>query len=831
MPNLKFAFRTLFKTPFVTIVAIVSLALGIGANAAIFSLFNQLLMKPLPVPEALGLVNLSAPGPKPGSQNCSQAGDCETVFSYPMFRDLEKVQTPFTGIAAHLSFGANLSARGQTQDGEGMLVSGSYFPVLGLSPAIGRLLTPDDDRAPGESHVAVLGYTYWQTRFGADPAVLGQPLIVNGQTMTIVGVAPKGFDGTTLGVKPKIYTPITMRGFSQPSKAFDNRRNYWAYLFARLKPGVSIEQARTAMATPYHTIVNDVEAPLQKGMSPQTMTRFQAKPILLEPGSRGQSSVSTEAKAPLTLLLGVTAFVLLIACANIANLLLARGAGRAGEMAIRLSIGAGRGQLVRQLLGESCLLAIFGGIGGVIVAQWTLNLMAALLPAQAAETVSLTIDPIVMLFAAALAIGTGVLFGLFPALHSTRPDLISSLKGQSGQPSGARSASRFRTSLATAQIALSMALLVSAGLFTRSLFNISRVDLGLQAENVITFQISPARNGYKVEQSRQLFERVEDELGALPGVTGVTSSTVPLLAGSNWGNDVAVEGFKAGPDTDSNSRFNEVGPGYFPTLGIPLLAGRDFTRADALTAPPVAIVNEAFAKKFNLGRDAIGKRISNKGPNTPLTMEIVAIAKNAKYSDVKRAIPPIFFVPYRQDETIGQINFYVRTGSDPERFLSNIPKVLARLDANLPVENLRTLPQQVRENVFLDRFISVLSASFACLATLLAAVGLYGVLAYTVSQRTREIGLRMALGAAPSRVRWMVLRQVGVMVVIGGAIGLGAAIGLGLLAQSLLFELKGSDPVVLVAAAVSLSLVALAAGFIPAHRASQVDPMSALRYE
>ena len=338
-----------------------------------------------------------------------------------------------------------------------------------MNPAVGRLITPDDDRAPGESHVVVLGYTYWQTRFGGDPAVVGQPLIVNGQTMTIVGVAPKGFDGTTIGVKPKVYAPITMRGFSQLSKAFDNRRNYWMYLFARLKPGVSIEQARTAMATPYHTIINDVEVPLQTNMSPQTMARFQAKPILLEPGSRGQSNVTREAKAPLTLLLGVTAFVLLIACANIANLLLARGAGRAGEMAIRLSIGAGRGQLVRQLLGESCLLAVFGGIGGLVVAQWTLNLMVALLPAQAAETVTLTLDPIVMLFAATLAIGTGVLFGLFPALHSTRPDLISALKGQSGQPSGARSASRFRTSLATAQIALSMALLVSAGLFTRSL--------------------------------------------------------------------------------------------------------------------------------------------------------------------------------------------------------------------------------------------------------------------------------------------------------------------------------------------------------------------------
>jgi predicted permease len=831
MLNLKFAFRTLFKTPFVTIVAIVSLALGIGANAAIFSLFDQLLLKPLPVPAPDRLVNFAAPGPKPGSTSCSQAGDCDTVFSYPMFRDLERVQTTFTGIAAHVSFGANLAARGQTESAEGLLVSVSYFPVLGIAPAIGRLLGTDDDRAPGEPHVVVLSYAYWQKRFALDPGVLNQPLIVNGQSMTIVGVAPRGFDGTTLGFKAAVFAPITMRGFSQGFKGFDNRRSYWAYLFARLKPGVSIEQARIALATPYHTIVNDVEAPLQQGMSPQTMARFKAKPILLDAGSRGQSNVSREAKAPLTLLMAVTGFVLLIACANIANLLLARGAARAGEMAVRLSIGAGRGQLVRQLLGESCLLAIFGGLGGLVVAQWTLNLMAALLPAQATDTVTLKIDPIVMLFAATLAIGTGLLFGLFPALHSTRPDLISSLKGQSGQPSGARSAARFRTSLATAQIALSMALLVSAGLFTRSLFNISRIDLGLKADNVILFQISPALNGYKPEQSRQLFERVEDEIAALPGVAGVTSSTVPLLSGSNWGNNVSVEGFKSGPDTDTNSRFNETGPGYFATLGIPLLAGRDFTRADALTAPKVTIVNEAFAKKFNLGRDAVGKHMSNKGDNSPLTMEIVGLVKNAKYSEVKREIPPLFFIPYRQDETIGAINFYVRTGSEPERFMTNIPKALARLDANLPVENVRTLPQQVRENVFLDRFISVLSAAFACLATLLAAVGLYGVLAYTVSQRTREIGLRMALGAAPSRVRAMVLRQVAVMVLVGGAIGLAAAIGLGRLAQSLLFELRGSDPVVLVSAAVSLSLVALAAGFIPAHRASQVDPMSALRYE
>ena len=831
MTSLKFALRTLFKTPFVTVVAIVSLALGIGANAAIFSLFDQLLLKPLPVPEPERLVNLRSPGPKPGSTSCNQAGDCDSVFSFPMVRDLERVQTPFTGVAAHVLFGANIAARGQTHNGDGMLVSGSYFPVLALTPALGRLLGPDDDRTPGESHVVVLSHAYWQTRFGSDPNVVNQTIIVNGQTMAIVGVAPRGFNGTTLGVKPDVFAPITMRGFSQPFKGFDNRRSYWAYVFARLKPGVSIAQATTAVSTPYKNIINDVEAPLQKGMSAQTLTRFKAKPLLVEPGSRGQSSVSREAKAPLTLLFGVTAFVLLIACANIANLLLARGAARAGEMAVRLSIGAGRWQLVRQLLGESCLLAFFGGIAGVVVAQWTLNLIAALLPADATDALTLQVDAGVMVFAAALTMATGLLFGLFPALHSTRPDLVAALKGQSGQPSGARSAARFRQSLATAQIALSMALLISAGLFTKSLFNVSRVELGVKADHVIMFRISPELNGYKPEQSRQLFERVEAELRALPGVSSVSASTVPLLSGSNWGNSVAVEGFKADADTNTDSRFNLIGPGYFETLGITMIAGRDFTRADALGSPKVAIVNEAFAKKFNLGRDAVGKRMGDDGGSSPLTIEIVGLVQNAKYSEVKQEIPPVFVRPYRQDERVGLMSFYVRTLTSPEPVLANIPKVIARLDPNLPVQRLRTLPQQVQENVFLDRFISVLSAAFAALATLLAAIGLYGVLAYTVAQRTREIGLRMALGAAPEGVRAMVMRQVGVITVIGGAIGLTAAGGLGRLSESLLYQLKGWDPVVLGMSAVALTAVSLGAGFIPALRASRVEPMIALRYE
>jgi len=376
-----------------------------------------------------------------------------------------------------------------------------------------------------------------------------------------------------------------------------------------------------------------------------------------------------------------------------------------------------------------------------------------------------------------------------------------------------------------------MALLVCAGLFTKSLFNVSRVELGIKADRVVMFTISPELNGYTPERSRQLFERIENELAALPGAELVADSTVPLLGGSNWGNSVSVEGFKTDPDTNTDSRFNLIGPGYFQTLGIPMIAGRDFTRADALGSAKVAIVNEAFAKKFNLGRDAVGKRMGDDGGNSPLTIEIVGLVQNAKYSEVKQEIPPVFVRPYRQDERTGQMNFYVRTAANPQQFLQNIPKLVARLDPNLPVQNLNTLPEQIQNNVFLDRFISVLSASFASLATLLAAIGLYGVLAYTVAQRTREIGLRMALGAAPARVRAMVLRQVALMTIVGGAIGLAAAIGVGQLAQSLLFELQGYDPLVLVASAVALTLVALGAGFIPAHRASQVDPMLALRYE
>ena len=831
MGNVKFAFRRLFKTPFVTAVAVLSLALGIGANAAIFSLFNQMLLRPLPVHEPERLVNLSAPGPKPGSQSCNQAGDCDVVFSYAMFRDLERAETPFSGLAAHRIFGANLAYDGQTLSGEGMMVSGSYFPLLGLQPALGRLLTPNDDQTIGGHFVTVLSHSYWRTRLGSSPDVLNQTIVVNGHPMTIVGVAPRGFDGTTLGARPSVFVPITMRAQVNPGfTQFENRRSYWAYVFGRLKPGTTIEQARLAINGVYRPIVNDVEAPLQTGMSEQTMERFRAKEIALEPGAKGQSSVHEQARTPLLLLFAITGVVLLIACANIANLLLARGANRSVEMAVRLSLGASRRQIVTQLMTESVLLAAMGGIASLFVAKWTLVGIASILPPDPAATIPRDIDGMMLLFAGALAIGTGLLFGIFPALHSTRPDLITTIRANTGQPSGARAAARFRTSLVTVQIALSMALLISAGLFIRSLANVSRVDLGIQVENLITFAISPELNGYDSTRTAALFLRVEEQLAAIPGVTGVTAARVPLLGGSNWGSDVSVEGFERGPDTDANARFNQVGPGYFRTVGMPLLAGREFTPSDAGEAPDVAIVNEAFAEKFNLGREAVGKRMSSGG-NDELDTEIIGLVQNAKYSEVKQEIPPLFFRPYRQDQTVGALNFYVRTALPPEQILRTVPTVIASLDPNLPVEELKTMAQQVRDNVFLDRVISTLSAAFALLATLLAAVGLYGVLAYTVAQRTREFGVRMALGADGRRVRRMVLRQVGIMTAVGAVVGIGAALGLGRAAQSLLFELEGQDPFVIAGAVLVLSLVAVGAGYVPARRASQVDPMQALRYE
>ncbi len=704
MRGLKFAVRTLFRTPFVTAIAIVSLALGIGATAGIFSVFHQVLLQSLAVPSPSDLVNLSAPGPKPGFGSCGRAGDCEVVFSYAMFRDLQKTQTVFTDVAAHVDFARTAS---RTKRRRRAATACSSLAAIFRCWSCSRRLDDCSIRMTTKSSAS---RAWWCSATTIGRRDLGsiQPSSTSRSSSTAKASPSSASRRRTSTARrsasrPAVFVPITLRAVleTDTDTGWSLRTDYWAYLFARLRPGVTIEAARASLGTQYHAIINDVEAPLQKDMSAQTMARFRAKPILLAPGGRGQSSVPDEAKTPLRLLLGVTAFVLLIACANIANLLLARSTARAGEMAIRLSIGASRARLIGQLLTESLLLAVLGGIAGMVVAHWTLVLVISLLPPEVQHTITFSMSGTVILFAIGLTFATGLLFGLFPALHSTRPDLVSTLKNQAGQPSGAKGAARVRLLLATSQIALAMMLLASSGFFVKSLLNVSRVDLGFKVDHVATFGLSPDLNGYSSDRTRLFFPRLEDELRAAPGVTAVTVSNVPLLAGQNRARGVAVQGFNAGPDTDSNSRYNRVGPGYFSALGIPLIAGREFTDADTLNSAPVALVNQTFAKKFGLGNDAVGKLMGwapGQGYRSKLDTTIVGVVEDSKYSEVKQTVPPQFFVPYRQDKAPGGMQVYVRTSGDLSQAASAITAVVKRLDPSLPIEDARNTsragPQQ-----------------------------------------------------------------------------------------------------------------------------------------
>ncbi len=840
MHTFRYALRALARSPALTAVAVLSLALGFGANSAILSVFRQVLLRPLPVPHAERLVNLGAPKDQAtyGSVSCGNAGDCEAVFSYPMFRDLAAVpsaRTRAAGVAAYASIDATLAARGRPVPAHAALVSGSYFPVLGLTPARGRLLGPADE-GPAAPRVAVLSHAYWETQLDADPAAVGATVVVNGHPLTVVGVAPRGFAGTTLDERASVFVPITLQPLltGGSEKNFMSRRNYWAYLFARLAPGATADDARGGLNAVYRPVLRDVELPLQGGLRPTTRARFLARALTVEPGAQGQTRLHADARAPLTLLLATAAVVLLIACANVANLLLARGAGRAAEMALRVSLGATRARLVRLLLAESAALAVAGGAAGLVVARLTLAGLAREVPAGGlASALPTSPDAWTVAATAALALGTGLVFGLFPALHATRPDLASSMRAGAGQiPGGARAAARVRSALVAAQITLSTALLVSAGLFARSLANVTGEPLGVNAERVVTFGLAPERNGYTGARSAALFARVEEALAALPGVTGVTSARVGLLRGDEARLNVSVEGFRPVPGASTDVNANWVGPGFFRTLGTTLLAGREFTGADRAGAPNVVVVNEAFARKFGLGRAAVGKRMAiGQGDDVQLDREIVGVARDAKYSHLKGPVPPLFFVPARQDTTVGAMVFYARTRLDPEALRRGVPPVVHALDANLPVEDLKSLPAQAREDAFTDRLLGTLAGAFAALATALAAVGLYGVLAYTVAQRTRELGVRMALGATAAAVRRLVLGQVGRLVLAGAAAGLLAALALGRLARSLLYGLSGTDPLAVAGALAVLGVASAAAAYLPAARAARISPTRALRYE
>jgi predicted permease len=827
--DVRLAIRSLLKRPLVTSVAVLSLALGIGVNTAIFSVFERLLLRPLPVPAPDEIVHVTSPGPRPGFNSSGDGGGQPHIFSLPLFRDLERLdRTGFAGIAAHRDFAANLAWGGTTTPADGLLISGGYFPMLGVEPALGRLFTAADDRTPGGHSIAVLSHAYWTTRFGADPAVIGTSLIVNGEALTIVGVAAAGFTGTVTTQPADVFVPLAMAGRMVNHR--DQRNDHWLYVTARLAPGVTADQATATINVPFTSIMRDVEFPAQRrGLGDRGRAEFLQRRIVLEDGARGRASNRDETRVVLAVLLSVTGLVLLIACANLANLMLARAADRAGEITVRMWMGAGGPRIVRLFMTEALLVGLLGGGVALVVARAAVGALLVTMPAGDAGRLAFEINPTILLFTLALSIGTSVFFGLLPAFH-----LLHRVDGRTsatpGRLADARTTSRVRTGLATAQIALATALLAQAGLFVVSLVNVARVELGIERTGLMAFRVSPATNGYSPQRSGALFERIEAGLRALPGVVAVSASTIPVLSDNESFTNITVDGFTPGPDGDTDVSIARIGPEYFRALGIPMLSGRDFTDRDTADAPRVAIVNESFARKFKLGADVLGRRMGTGAGDIPLDIEIVGLVRDARYSNVKLLPPPQLYLPYRQSASIGTLTFYTRA-ADVRPLRSAMQAVVTAADPNLPVERLRTMDEQIWDNVTTDRVLATLSSWFAGLATLLAAIGLYAVLAYNVGRRVREFGVRMALGARSLDLWLLVFGHVARIVIVGGVIGVAAAFALGRLGQSLLFGVERTNIGIVAAAATVIALVAAGAAAVPARRASTVAPATALRME
>jgi predicted permease len=828
--DLRHAARSLRHRPLVTAVAVVSLALGVGVNTAMFSILNRVLLERLAVPSPEALVTLSSPGPRPGNVSTNDSGGVQYVFSHALFRDLERIRTGLTAIGGFREIGANLAYRGQTEGAEGLLVSGGYFPTLQLKPALGRLLTADDDRDGGANDVVVLAHRYWVTRFAASPAVLNDTIVLNNVPLTIVGVAPPGFYGTTKMENERFFVPMRLAPRLTRWRTPDSRRDWWVYATGRLAPGVSMARAEAQMRPLFSAVVRELEFPAQRAeLSERARAAVLARTLVLAPGDRGHIDDSDEAQAILTLMFAVTGFVLLIACANVANLLMARATERASEVAVRLAVGASRWSVFRLLFVESVLLAVIGGASSIAVARLTMVGILGMLPVDDGELLAFSLDTPVLVFTALVSLATALLFGIAPAAHALRAP--AGTPATPGRSTATRATARLRAALAGGQIALATALLALSGLLVVSLMNLAGTDLGVNRAGLSLFRIAPILNGYTPERSLALYARIEAALLQSPGVVAVSGATVRLLDGSTSRNDMTVSGFTAGPDADINARTTNVGLRYFATLGIPLVSGREFTDADTAGSRKVAIVNQAFVRKFRLGDRALGARIGTELGRPP-DIEIVGVVADAAYRSAREAPPPQYFLPYRQTMA-PTLSFYVRTapGVDPAGLMASIPALVHRFDPNLPVDALRTMDEQFDESTTDQRVVMTMASSLAALAALLAAIGLYAVLAYSVSQRMREIGIRMALGARGADVRLMVLAQSSRIAVVATIVGVALAIGLGRLGESMLFGVTALDARAQGGAAALMLAIALVAGLVPARRAAAVDPVHALRAE
>jgi predicted permease len=830
--DLRYAIRTFRKSPVFVIVAVLSLAFGIGANTAIFTLVDQVLLRLLPVKDPQQLVLLWGRGPHYGSNNGRYK------LSYPMYEDFRDHNQVFSGMFCRWETSMSVSSDGRTERVDGELVSGTYFPVLGVGPALGRLFTAEDDKTPGGAPYAVLSYRYWLSRYAGSPGIIGKKLIVNGHPLTIIGVSQAGFDGTDPGKSPQVRVPVMMKAEMDTLGAsfdynFKSRRGRWVNVFGRMKPGVTEQQAKAALQPFFHQMLEmEVREKDFARAAPETRQRFLTMWIDLLPASKGDSELRRQFSSALLVLTAIAGLVLLIACANVANLLIARATARQKEIAVRLALGASRSRIISQLLIESLVLAITGGIAGMALAVWMDRALLGFLPTgDTPLTISSSPDWRIMSFNLGISLLTGIIFGLVPALQSTRPHLAGTLKDQVGSIAGGTSVG-LRKALVAAQVTLSLLLLIGAGLFIRSLKNLKDLDPGFHTNNLVEFSIDPTRNGYKPERSLDFYRQLRENLDAIPGVEASGFAVIPVLSGDEWDNSIAIEGFSHSPTDMPDPHMQFISPDYFRTMNIPMLTGRDFRMSDGRDAPKVCIVNDKFAKRYFKDGNALGRHIGMGGnPGTKLDIEIVGVVRDTKYESMRDEIPVEVYQPYHQVPFVLGMVAYVRTARLPEQAFLSIRQVVNGLDSNLPVSDMKTLEKQQAESLITERLVASLSTGFGILATLLATIGLYGVMAYMVAQRTREIGIRMALGAASYNVLWLVMKEVLQLVAIGVAIGLPAAWALTRFAKSQLYGIQPNDALTIALATAGIALVAIFSGYIPARRATLVDPMRALRWE
>jgi predicted permease len=829
LADLRLALRGLRRNPLFAAVAILSLALGIGANTAIFTLIDQILLRKLPVKAPDELVMLYQQGPHNGS-NMGQR-----MHSYPIYQDYQKKAEPLAEVLCRRLISVSVSIENQTERVQAEMVSGNFFTMLGVAPAHGRVFNSKEDDQVYQGHpVVVLNHDYWVNRFASDPGVLGKKILVNNHPMTIVGVSAAGFAGIDPAQSPQIRVPIQMKPIMAPEWGWvrmDDRRSRWVQVFARLKPGYTAKSAQAPLQGLFTQIRSyEMTLPAAKTWSAYSREQFMRGRLLVDPAAMGYSGIRNNFSTALIVLMCMVGLVLLIACANVANLLIARGFMRQKEIAVRLSLGASRRQLVRQLLVESLVLSFIGGTVGLGLAVVLTRGLLSLVP-SGGQPLLITAQPDarILAFTLGLTFVTAIVFGLLPALRASRPDPWVTLKDTVGSIAGGTGSLVLRKGLVTAQVALSFLLLFGAGLFVRSLQNLQTTDTGVALDNLVTFQVAPALSGYDNPRGVQFYRDLLDRLHSSPGVASAGLASVSILSGSEWDSSMSVEGHRPTDGEDMQAFMNALSPGYFETMKIPFYEGRDFTRMDAKEETTVAIVNRRFADHFFPGKSAVGKRVGwGVGPDTKLTIEIIGVVANSLYEGPREGVHRQVFIPHWGR---GSATFYVRTRTASTAAYSTIRHEVRQLDSSMPVYGMKTLQGQLDETLLTDRLIALLSAGFGLLATVLASIRLYGVMAFVVARRRKELGIRLALGAQRSLVIWMVMKEVLLLLAIGLVIGIPSAIALGRYVSTQLYGILPHDPWIAGSTMLLLTIVSAAAGLIPAHRASRIDPILALRYE